>query len=297
MFDLVKGDYMPYTIIINSSSDLPQEIVDQFGLQVVHLKFVLNNETFPNYLDYHNLPVKDFYARLRKGEMATTFQINTVDYEELIQKEFDKGNDVLILSFSSALSGSYNAGRLAVEAMSGKKHKVLLVDTKAASLGEGLLIYLAALKQQEGKTIDEVYQYVEETKLHIAHWFTVDDLMFLKRGGRVSGASAIMGSILSIKPVLHVDNEGRLIPRLKVMGRKKAIQSLVDKVKETVDTSISNVVFISHADDETTALMAKEKIEALNLGLEVKVVHFIGPVIGAHSGPGTIAVFFTATHR
>ncbi len=297
MFDLVKGDYMPYTIIINSSSDLPQEIVDQFGLQVVHLKFVLNNETFSNYLDYHNLPVKDFYARLRKGEMATTSQINTVDYEELIQKEFDKGNDVLILSFSSALSGSYNAGRLAVEAMSGKKHKVLLVDTKAASLGEGLLIYLAALKQQEGKTIDEVYQYVEETKLHIAHWFTVDDLMFLKRGGRVSGASAIMGSILSIKPVLHVDNEGRLIPRLKVMGRKKAIQSLVDKVKETVDTSISNVVFISHADDETTALMAKEKIEALNLGLKVKVVHFIGPVIGAHSGPGTIAVFFTATHR
>ena len=288
---------MAYTIIINSSSDLPQEIVNQFQLRVAPLKFVINNVIFPNYLDYRNLPVKDFYQRLRNGEMATTSQLNTVEYEELIQEEFDKGKDVLILSFSSVLSGSYNSARLAVEAMSDKKQKVLLVDTKAASLGEGLLIYLAALKQKEGKSIDEVYQYVEDTKLHIAHWFTVDDLMFLKRGGRVSGASAIMGSILSIKPVLHVDNEGRLIPRLKVMGRKKAIQSLVDKVKETVDTSISNVVFISHADDEEAALMAKGKIEALDLGLEVKIVHYIGPVIGAHSGPGTIAVFFTATHR
>ena len=288
---------MAYTIIINSSSDLPQEIVNQFQLRVAPLKFVINNVIFPNYLDYRNLPVKDFYQRLRNGEMATTSQLTTVEYEELIQEEFDKGKDVLILSFSSALSGSYNSARLAVEAMSDKKQKVLLVDTKAASLGEGLLIYLAALKQKEGKSIDEVYQYVEDTKLHIAHWFTVDDLMFLKRGGRVSGASAIMGSILSIKPVLHVDNEGRLIPRLKVMGRKKAIQSLVDKVKETVDTSISNVVFISHADDEEAALMAKGKIEALDLGLEVKIVHYIGPVIGAHSGPGTIAVFFTATHR
>ncbi|MDD4069739.1 MAG: DegV family protein [Candidatus Izemoplasmatales bacterium] len=288
---------MAYTILINSSSDLPQEIVDQFQLRVAPLKFVINNEIFPNYLDYHNLPVKDFYQRLRNGEMATTSQLNTVDYEEIIQEEFHRGNDVLILSFSSALSGSYNSARLAVEAMSGKKHKVLLVDTKAASLGEGLIVYLAALQKQAGKTIDEVYHYVEELKLHIAHWFTVDDLMFLKRGGRVSGASAIVGSMLSIKPVLHVDNEGKLIPRLKVMGRKKAIQSLVDKVKETVDTSISNVVFISHADDEETALKTKEKILELGLGLDVKVVHYIGPVIGAHSGPGTIAVFFAATHR
>jgi len=288
---------MAYTILINSSSDLPQEIVDQFQLRVAPLKFVINNEIFPNYLDYHNLPVKDFYQRLRNGEMATTSQLNTVDYEEIIQEEFHRGNDVLILSFSSALSGSYNSARLAVEAMSGKKHKVLLVDTKAASLGEGLIVYLAALQKQAGKTIDEVYHYVEELKLHIAHWFTVDDLMFLKRGGRVSGASAIVGSMLSIKPVLHVDNEGKLIPRLKVMGRKKAIQSLVDKVKETVNTSISNVVFISHADDEETALKTKEKILELGLGLDVKVVHYIGPVIGAHSGPGTIAVFFAATHR
>lgn len=288
---------MAYTILINSSSDLPQEIVDQFQLRVAPLKFVINNEIFPNYLDYHNLPVKDFYQRLRNGEMATTSQLNTVDYEEIIQEEFHRGNDVLILSFSSALSGSYNSARLAVEAMNGKKHKVLLVDTKAASLGEGLIVYLAALQKQAGKTIDEVYNYVEELKLHIAHWFTVDDLMFLKRGGRVSGASAIVGSMLSIKPVLHVDNEGKLIPRLKVMGRKKAIQSLVDKVKETVDTSISNVVFISHADDEETALKTKEKILELGLGLDVKVIHYIGPVIGAHSGPGTIAVFFAATHR
>ena len=170
---------MAYTILINSSSDLPQEIVDQFQLRVAPLKFVINNEIFPNYLDYHNLPVKDFYQRLRNGEMATTSQLNTVDYEEIIQEEFHRGNDVLILSFSSALSGSYNSARLAVEAMNGKKHKVLLVDTKAASLGEGLIVYLAALQKQAGKTIDEVYNYVEELKLHIAHWFTVDDLMFL----------------------------------------------------------------------------------------------------------------------
>ncbi|NMA05401.1 MAG: DegV family protein [Acholeplasmataceae bacterium] len=286
-----------YSIIINSSTDLTEELKEELDLVLAPLKFTIEGKEYINYLDYNSLDVKEFYKLLRDGKIATTSQLNVSEYIDIIEKEFKKGKDVLILAFSSALSGTYNSARIAVEAFEDHKQKVYLVDTKAASLGEGLIAYLAGLKRKEGYTIEELYKYIEDIKLNVAHWFTVDDLMFLKRGGRVGGASAIIGSLLSIKPVLHVDIEGRLIPMAKVRGRKKALQSLVDKVSETHDSNLPKDVFISHGDDLEAALTIKEKIEALNLGLEVKLINYIGPVIGAHSGPGTIAVFFFATQR
>ena len=160
-----------------------------------------------------------------------------------------------------------------------------------------MLVYLAAAQKQKGKSIEEVYEYVNNLIPHLAHWFTVDDLMFLRRGGRLSGAGAILGTVLSIKPILHIDNEGRLIPRYKAIGRKRSLHRLVSILDETIDPSISKSVFISHGDDHHSALLVKEKIEALNRGLNVELINFIGPVIGAHSGPGTVAVFFTAKQR
>lgn len=288
---------MSYQIIINSSSDLPEQVVKEFDFKVMPLTFNLEDKSYLNDPGYQSMPVKTFYQHLKDGKVATTSQLNTEDYIKEIEAQFKEGKDVLILSFSSGLSGSYNAARLALEHFKDSERKVYLVDTLAASLGEGLICYLAGLKQREKKTIEEVRDYVEELKLHVAHWFTVDDLMFLKRGGRLSGASAIIGSLLKIKPILHVDNEGKLIPRLKTIGRKKALNTLVKKLTETIDTSLSKLVFISHGDDLESANYVKERVLALNLGLEVKLVNYIGPVIGAHSGPRTIALFFTAKER
>ncbi len=286
-----------YSIIINSSCDLSEEVRKELDLTLAPLKFTIDGKEYINYLDYRNLDVKEFYKLIRDGKIATTSQLNVSEYTDLIEQEFKKGKDVLILAFSSALSGTYNSARIAAESFEGHKNKVYLVDTQAASLGEGLIAYIAGLKRKEGYTIEKLYRYIEEIKINVAHWFTVDDLMFLRRGGRLGGASAIIGSLLAIKPVLHVDIEGRLIPMEKVRGRKKALQSLVDKVLETHDPNLPKDVFISHGDDLEAALTVKEKIEALGLGLEVKLINYIGPVIGAHSGPGTIAVFFFATQR
>lgn len=288
---------MSYTIICNSSTDLPIDVVKKFKLKLVPLQFIIEKETYVNHLDHSSYDINLFYQKLRDGVLATTSQVNVFEYEEAIKEEVDKGNDVLILSFSSALSGSYNSARIAVENFADSKQKVLLIDTKAASLGEGLLVYLAALQKESGKSIDEVYDYVNNIIPHIAHWFTVDDLMFLRRGGRVSGASAAIGSILRVKPILHVDDEGKLIPQGKVIGRKKSLLKLVSMLETTIDTKISNLVFISHGDDIEAANFVKEKVLELDLGLDVKIINYIGPVIGAHSGPGTVALFFTATNR
>lgn len=291
------GDYFMYTIIINSSTDLTEEMRKRFDFKVAPLKFTIQGKEYVNDLEYQSMDVKAFYSLLREGKVATTSQLNVAEYEDLIEEEFKKGNDVLIMAFSSALSGTYNSARIAVENFQNKEQKVYLVDTKSASLGEGLLAYIAGIKKEEGYTIEELYKYIENIKLNVAHWFTVDDLMFLKRGGRLGGASAIIGSILSIKPILHVDIEGRLVPMSKERGRKRALQALVNKIIETHDSKLGMDVFISHGDDIEAANTLKEKIEALNLGLQVSLINYIGPVIGAHAGPGTIAVFFLATNR
>lgn len=286
-----------FSIVINSSTDLTEELRKELDLVVAPLKFIMDGKEYVNHLDYRSLGVKKFYELLRKGVVATTSQLNVNEYMEIIEQEFKKGNDVLILSLSSALSSNYNSARIAAETFEGHKRKVYLVDTKAASLGEGLIAYAAAKKREEGATIEETYKYIEQIKYNVAHWFTVDDLMFLKRGGRLGGATAVLGTLLSIKPILHVDIEGRLIPMEKARGRKRAIQTLVEKVKETYNPKLPKDVFISHGDDLESAELLKKQIESLNLGLKVTLINHIGPIIGAHAGPGTLAVFFFATQR
>ena len=288
---------MSFTILFNSSTDLPQKVADELNLKLVPLRFTIEGETYANYLDHREYDIKEFYHKLRTGSLATTTQINVYEYEEAIQKEIDKGKDVLILSFSSGLSGSYNSARIAADSFKDSKQKVLLVDTKAASLGEGLLVYLTALQRKEGKTIEEVYDYANYLVPHLAHWFTVDDLMFLRRGGRVSGISARIGTILNVKPIMHVDDAGKLIVKSKTIGRKKALRTLASKLEETIDTSISKTVFISHGDALEDAHYLRDEIMKLGLDVDIKIINHIGPVIGAHSGPGTMALFFTATHK
>jgi DegV family protein with EDD domain len=287
-----------FSIVVNSSVDLTEALRQEFDLVLAPLKFIMNGKEYINYLDYRTLGVKEFYQKLREGVVATTSQVNIVEYVEIIESEFKKGNDVLILSLSSALSSNYNSARIAADMFKDHAtHKVYLIDTLSASLGEGLIAYAAAMKRKEGATIEETYRYVEQIKYNVAAWFTVDDLMFLRRGGRLGGVSAVFGTLLAIKPILHVDLEGRLVPMEKTRGRKKALRIIADKVKETYDPKLPNIVYIAHGDDEDSANLLKEMIEELDIGLKVTLINYVGPVIGAHAGPGTVGVFFFAKHR
>lgn len=287
-----------FVIVTDSATDLTQAIADKMNLQVLPLKFIFGEESYPDYLDRRSMDPKAFYDRIRNGALPTTSQVNVSEYEAAITPLLESGKDVLIIAISSALSGTYNSARIAKEELSKKfpNRTIALVDSKAASLGAGLIVYLSALEKEKGKTINEVYQFAEGLKPHLAHWFTVNDISHLKRGGRISGVAAFVAKAININPVLHVDDEGRLISRMKVVGRKKAIHALFLKMKETYDPSISKTVFISHGDDLEQATHLKDMIEK-ELDAKVELINFVGPVIGAHSGPGTIALFFTATNK
>jgi DegV family protein with EDD domain len=215
-------------------------------------------------------------------------------FERILQS----GRDVLCIAFSSGLSNTYNAAKLAAEEVAPKypDRKVLVVDSLCASLGQGLLIYHAVQEKRSGKSIDEVFRWLEENKLHLCHWFTVDDLNHLKRGGRVSAATALIGTMLNIKPVLHVDDEGHLINVGKARGRRASLSALVDHMVETAVSPSSQVIFISHGDSQADADFVADEVKK-RLGVKTVVTNYVGPVIGAHSGPGTIALFFLGTHR
>ncbi len=287
-----------YVIMTDSSCDLSNEMAQQLGLHIVPLTVVSPKGDFKNYLDHREMDVTTFYSYLRAGDMCKTSAINTATFVEEMEVFLKEGKDVLYLAFSSGLSGTYSASAIAAQELSEKypDRKVYSVDTLCASLGQGLFVYLAAKKQQEGASIDEVHDWAEANKLSVAHWFTVDDLMHLKRGGRVSAATAVVGTMLKIKPVLHVDNEGKLISMEKARGRKAALNMLVDKMGETGVNLSEQEVFISHgdclADAEFVAAKVKERF-----GVKAVHINHIGPVIGAHAGPGTVAVFWLASQR
>lgn len=208
------------------------------------------------------------------------------------------GVSIIYLSFSSALSGSYNGAVLARDMLMEEYEDadITIIDTKAASMGEGLIAWYAISMLENGASKDEIIDWVENNKLKVAHWFTVEDLNHLKRGGRVSGAAAFIGTLLSIKPLLHVDNEGRLIPKFKVKGRKKSLKALFDKLDETIVNAKDQVIFISHGDSEDDAIYLADMIRKKHPVKDI-IINCIGPVIGAHSGPGTIALFFIADTR
>ena len=287
-----------FVIMTDSSCDLPANLAEKMELTVLPLYVYINDKKYTNYLDEREIAFSEIYAKLRTKCPAKTSAVNMNDFLEPMESILRTGKDLLYIGFSSGLSGTYNAGAAAVEELAEKypERKVYAVDSLCASLGQGLLIYHAWQEKQKGKTIEEVRDFTEANKLHLCHWFTIDDLMFLKRGGRISGATAIVGSMLNIKPVMHVDNDGHLIKVGTARGRKASIKALADEAEKRGIDLESQVIFISHGDcaDEANYLA-----DIMRNRFHVKdvLVNYVGPVIGAHSGPGTIALFFLGTER
>ena len=287
-----------YKILTDSTTDLSPQLVAQTGVTVLPMTYTIGEKSYRNDPEETDLSSGDFYDMLRGGAMSTTSQINVETFREVAGKMARDGFDVLYVGFSSGLSGTFNSARIAFEDLSAEypEHKFLAVDSLCASMGEGLLVYHAAQQQKAGRSIEETARWLEENKLHLAHWFTVDDLNHLKRGGRVSGAAAFFGTMLNIKPVLHVDDAGHLIPMEKVRGRKASLDALVAHMEKDAVDPASQTVFISHgdcrADAEYVADLVREKF-----GTQDIRIHSIGPVIGSQSGPGTVALFYLGRTR
>ena len=287
-----------YVILTDSSADLSAELVAELGVEVLPLSFTMEDKIYYNWPDNRDIDPADFYARLRGGAMATTSAVNVANYTDAIEPFLKEGKDVLVLAFSSGLSTTCNSAQIAARELMEQypDRKVYVVDTLCASLGQGLLVWYAAQQKKEGKTIDEVRDWTEAHKLNLCHWFTVDDLHFLKRGGRISAATAVLGTMLSIKPVMHVDNEGHLIKVGTARGRNASLKALVDHMEQTAQNPAEQVVFISHGDCEADAQRVAADVKA-RFGVKTVVINYVGPVIGAHSGPGTVALFFLGSER
>lgn len=290
---------MDFEIVTDSSSNLVEEMIDDFGLHVLPLTFMVDGEEYQSYLKGQHTDLKQFYTMMREGKVITTSLPNLAESEALMRGLLEQGRDILYLGFSSGLSGTFEATELLMRDLAAEfpERTLLAVDTLAASGGEGLLVWHAVQLARAGAPIGEVRDWVEENKLHLAHWFTVDDLMFLFRGGRVSKTAAWAGTMLNIKPVMHVDDEGHLIPLEKVRGRKKSLNALVDHMeKSAVQPIDQQMVFITHGDCLEEAEYVAEQVKE-RFGVKEVVINYVDPVIGAHSGPGTMALFFLADKR
>ena len=287
-----------FVILTDSCCDMTAQMAADLELEVLPLSLNMGDQVYHNYLDGREIGFQDFYARLRAGALATTSAISVGVFDEAMRKILDSGRDVLYLAFSSALSTTYQSAVIAAddlrEAYPGRK--IFVVDTLSASLGQGLLVYLCVQEKRKGKTIDQVHVFAEETKAKVCHWFTVDDLNHLKRGGRVSAAAALLGTMLSIKPVMHVDDEGHLTKVGTARGRNASLKALVDHMAETAIDPAGQTVFISHGDCEGDANRVAEDVKR-RFGVQTVVLNNVGPVIGAHSGPGTLALFFLGSRR
>ena len=287
-----------FVIVTDSACDLPMNMVEELGIHVVPLAFILENETYWDYPDKRGMSTEEFYRKIAGGAMPTTNAVNVGQATDTIEPLLKEGKDVLVLAFSSGLSTTYNSFQIAVDELAEQypERKVYAVDTLCAALGQGLLTYLAVEQQRAGKSIDEVRDWVEENKLHLCHWVAVDDLFHLKRGGRVSAATAVVGSMLQIKPIIHVDNEGHLVNVGKVRGRKAALKTLVDKVGELGVEPEKQVMYICHSACLADAQQVAEELRAAYSPKDI-MIGDIGPVIGSHTGIGVVAVFFLGRER
>lgn len=287
-----------YVIFTDSTVDLTPEMVAELEIEIMSLTYSIEGKNYKDCPVRQGMSDREFYNKLREGVPCTTAQLNPSDVSAVFEETLKEGKDILYIAFSSALSGTYQSASMAAAELKKQypNNKVIVVDSLAASMGEGLLVYMAVAKKREGYTIEELEKWVYEHRNKIAHWFTVDDLHHLKRGGRVSATAAIIGSALGIKPILHVDNEGRLIPQKKVRGRKQSLISLVNKMEETLYANVEQPVFISHGDSKEDAQFVAERIREKYPKVHISI-NYVGPVIGSHSGPGTIALFFLATGK
>ena len=284
-----------YQIITDSGCDLPAGLLHTLQVNCVPLSVLLKGETRPDSVDDG---IKEFYDCLRSGEVATTSAVNPEGWASVIEPAFQAGRDTLVLTFSSGLSTTYQSAVIAANELIEQypDRKAYVVDTLCASLGQGLLIWYACKKRDEGMALEEVRDWVEANKLHLCHWFTVDDLMFLKRGGRVSATTALVGTMLQIKPVLHVDDEGHLINVAKARGRKASVDALAKKVAELGEGFDNETAFISHGDCVEDAQYLAQALKEKH-GVKNVHINHVGAVIGSHAGPGTLALFFMGKHR
>ena len=286
---------MSYKIITDSCCDLTNEQISQLDIISVPLTLMFRDQVWKDTTDAGLKAIND---GLRTGEAATTSAVNPEHWSSVIEPVLQQGEDVLVLAFSSGLSTTYQSAVIAANELreTYPERKILVVDTLCASMGQGLLVWYACRNRDAGMNLSELYRWCEDNKMHICHWFTVDDLMYLKRGGRVSAGTAVLGTVLNIKPVMHVDDEGHLVKVSTVRGRKASIQALAAKVASTGFPRENDTVFISHGDcvedAEYLAGILKEKY-----GVKEVVIGYVGAVIGSHAGPGVLALFFLGNPR
>lgn len=284
-----------YVITVNSTVDLPKEWLEERRVPVVPLKYTIDGET---YTDMEGLTGKEFFEKLREGKMSTTSQVNPEEAAEMLEPFLKEGKDILHLGFSSGLSGTLNSMKIAGEMLEEKypEAKVIVIDTLCACLGEALLLYKALQQKEKGMNIDELAQWVEDNKLHICHNVTVDDLNHLHRGGRVSKTTAVLGTLVQIKPIIHMDNNGKLQVIGKERGRKKSLNKIVDMAVEQSKGWDNDIIMITHGDciedAEYVAKLVREK-----MGIDNILINNIGTVIGSHTGPGVVAVFCMGNKR
>ena len=286
-----------FKIITNTTADLPLDYIKENQLGLMVFNYTIQGET---YSKGHELDWKEFYAKMREGYMPTTSQVNPQECREYLEEYLKETDKLLYICFSSGLSGTYGSACIAAD-LTMEEHpgcEIRVIDSKCASMGEGLLVHKAVQLQKEGKSMEEVAAWVVENVPHLVHIFTVDDLNHLYRGGRVSRTAAVVGPMVGIKPVLHVDDEGHLIPISKVRGRKKSLNALVDYMEKKMGKYRENndIVFISHGDALEDAEFVRDTIKE-RFGIDSFMINHIGPTIGAHSGPGTIALFFMGESR
>ncbi len=288
-----------YKIITDSTSDLPLEYIAEHKLGLMKLSYIFGEEEYSGETD-RELTETEFYSRVRNGEMPTTSQVNPEQAKNVFKKYLQENKNLLVISFSSGLSGTAGSAKIAAEEIMEEDDtaNIIVVDSLCASLGEGLLVHKAVKNMEAGMSISDNAKWIEEHKLNVVHAFTVDDLFHLYRGGRVKRGAAIVGSIVNIKPVLHVDNEGHLINLFTVRGRKKSLKSLVDYMEKHMGTwkDKNDIVFISHSDCEADAKLVADEIKE-KFGIDSFLINFIGPTIGSHTGCGTVALFFMGDER
>ena len=287
-----------FRIITDSTSDLTQELVDELEVDVIPMDFTIGTDTYRDYPDDRSISPEEFYRRISAGEISTTNQVSMAAFTEAFEPYLKAGTDVLYLGFSSAMSGTYNNSVLVARELSEKYpgRKIIAVDTLSAAFGEGLLVWHCAQKQKAGGTIEEIAAWAEQNRLRLHHWFTVDDLNHLKRGGRISGAAALMGTMLGIKPVLHVDGRGGLTMIDKVRGRRQALDDMVRRMELTGENVKDQMVFISHSAYPEGAEYV-QRLVSEKFGTTRFRIAPIGPVIGTHTGAGCVLLFYFGKDR
>lgn len=284
-----------FIIVTDSTVDLPESMLEEQGIPVLQLNYVLDGKT---YEDRKGLSGREFFDKLREGSMPTTSQVNPEQAKEFFESFVKEGKDILCIGFSSGLSGTYNSERIAAEELSEEypDTKIIVIDSLCASMGQGLLLAKALKKQQEGMTLEELAQWLEENKLHICHNVTVDDLNHLYRGGRISKTTAVLGTLVQIKPIIHMNDEGKLIVIGKERGRKKALNTIVDMMGKQMEGYENDLVMVTHGDCLEDAEYVKSQIQK-KYGIQDVVINGIGTVIGTHTGPGVVAVFCMGEKR